>query len=53
MYFTIFGVPRQQQRHRPAKWGGMYDPITKDKKAFMSKLTEFKPKQPITAPLMV
>jgi len=53
MYFTIFGVPRQQQRHRPAKWGGMYDPSAKDKKAFASKLTEFKPKEPIATPLMV
>lgn len=31
---TIYGDPVCQERHRVSKWGGMYDPSSKDKKAF-------------------
>ena len=51
MYFVIDGVPRQQQRHRTAKWGGTYDPSKKDKKVLLSKVLEYTPKQPLEGAL--
>ena len=53
MYFIVDGIPRQQQRHRSAKWGGVYDPSAKDKKALMPKLKPYIPKQPMQGALMV
>ena len=53
MYFIINGIPRQQQRHRSAKWGGVYDPSAKDKKVFMSKIGKFAPTKPLEGALLV
>ena len=53
MYFTVNGNPRPQQRHRSAKWGGVYDPSAKDKKALYKKVVEFAPKKPFLGSLMV
>lgn len=33
MRLTLEGNPLVQQRHRVSKWGGMYDPCAKEKKA--------------------
>ena len=51
MYFVINGVPKQQQRHRTAKWGGTYDPSKKDKKILLSKVLEYAPTKPLEGAL--
>tara|TARA_R100000655_G_C2959426_1_gene188631 strand:- start:14 stop:427 length:414 start_codon:yes stop_codon:yes gene_type:complete len=53
MYFIIDGVPKQQQRHRTAKWGGTYDPSKKDKKALLNKVLEYAPKKPLEGALQM
>ena len=53
MYFIIDGVPKQQQRHRTAKWGGTYDPSKKDKKALLNKVFEYTPKKPLEGALQM
>ena len=45
--FTIPGKPKALKRHRVSKFGGMYDPSSKDKKDIMIQMAQFKPKVPL------
>ena len=51
--FTITGKPKQQQRHRISKNGGMYDPSHKDKNQIWLQIAKHKPKQPFVGDLMI
>ena len=51
--FTITGKPKQQQRHRISKNGGMYDPNHKDKNQIWLQIAKHKPKQPFVGDLML
>ena len=51
--FTITGKPIQQQRHRVARNGRMYDPNHKDKNQIWLQIARHKPKQPFVGDLMV
>ena len=39
---TIDGPPVRQQRHRISKWGGMYDPSSKERKALAKSLMVYR-----------
>ena len=45
--FTIPGKPKALKRHRVSKFGGMYDPSSKDKKEIWLQIAKFKPKKPL------
>ena len=45
--FTIPGKPKALKRHRVSKFGGMYDPSSKDKKEIWLQIARFKPKKPL------
>ena len=44
--FTIPGKPKALKRHRVSKFGGMYDPSSKDKKQIWLQIAAHKPKRP-------
>ena len=45
--FTIPGKPKALKRHRVSKFGGMYDPSSKDKKDMRLQIAKFRPKKPL------
>jgi len=45
--FTIPGKPLALKRHRVSKFGGMYDPSSKDKKDIWLQIAKFKPETPL------
>ena len=45
--FTIPGKPKALKRHRVSKFGGMYDPSSKDKKDMWLQIAKFRPEKPL------
>ena len=45
--FTIPGKPKALKRHRVSKFGGMYDPSSKDKKDIWLQIAHHKPETPL------
>ena len=45
--FTIPGKPKALKRHRVSKFGGMYDPSSKDKKDIWLQIAKFRPETPL------
>ena len=45
--FTITGSPIPLKRHRVSKFGGMYDPSSKDKKDMWLEIAKFRPEKPL------
>ena len=45
--FTIPGKPIPLKRHRVSKFGGMYDPSSKDKKDMWLQIAKFRPEKPL------
>jgi len=51
--FTIAGNPIPLKRHRVSKFGGMYDPSSKDKKDVWLQIAKYKPKMPFSGDIML
>ena len=51
--FTITGKPIQQQRHRVARNGRMYDPNHKDKNQIWLQIANHKPRKPFVGDVMI
>lgn len=51
--FIIKCKPKPLIRHRPSKWGGNYDPSSKDKNKLRLLSTPYAPNKPFNCPLRV